>query len=1594
MDPATAASGERPAGGAQPAPGTQPAATTATPQQQLARARADLQQHQAHLQPLEAALAAVDTALQQNTQDRRGLEQHLTTARNNLAAGTRRHTEAQAERDTARTSAQQLDAARTALTQAVTQHTPAIQAHEAAATTAVTHAAAATQVQRALASASAQVMELATQAHPDHQAYQAQVPVTQRAEQALQAAQALLAPTGRLTTEVQRCEQALNAAKAAPASSTTTASGPTGAPGAAGTGTSSSAAGTGTSPGAVGANASAPTATGASSLPSGESASVQRAERALARAQADVQQQEAVVARLEQTAQQATTRLDSLRAAAESSQQALQAAEQNRTGLATQAAEAVRQAQTSAQARDAAAAGATTARDAISGTVTALCDALSPPTPPTGTGASGVAATPPPGTLIGRARDAVQRKTESLGNRMGPLKIDGTLGPFSASSTTNATTGFRDGLPPSKTITTATDARALKSVDAKARTAAVKTAGLLAQGAVGKPGAAATPPAFGNAVAFTAEIHSMFAGGDAATAATPAATRLADALLGHPNPDPTGRPDGHPLRHEQALLVATVLRSVTDDPAVAAHLYNRLWSDPAPQLGGVRRRGAEPSPLAGLSDLSPPHDNAMQSRVNEARRVLAATSSGMDALLHLQGLSLPDKADPHRRHAEQAVEMYKLGLRAETEVMRQLARPSAALRQPITVADPQGSEEILQALQRRPDFATLQTATQLGRGTRSRNDREDPATLSVQAFLYAKDNLLRGVDATGPEARADLKPAYVALRNGFTESGQGSDFHNMARRLNKFVKYIDLACATPVAGPSLLDNVKHPRQAFRRKRGKDKTPLKTLMQAGPLGSHIGTVSGEHATRLRSALDRSKKTLESRLTNPQSPLTAEQRTAGLMRLAAMQLWEAQVPEKPGPLLDLSQGIRLTPEAVLDKARALNQTLFGGNGATPPALHDGTVARENAAHLNAPLLPGTLHDWLAELPAAATPASSATASTAASATAATASTAASATAATTATAATATTASPANTAGAAGTSVTAAGSADGSAAASTPTDPFAELKKDVDILRGKAAIDNTLKALQDEFDKRDVAGRREILRKVMISVVAGGDMTDYSDGRKNGIGGMFGYLAAQVNGVGALTTGITPVAEFNLDHTRTAVLKAGVASNTGVIFLGSETKVTEMVGLGVRVGAQAGIVNMSAQAMARLGGAHLFTKGLMIRTNKQGEEHRDLDASLTQSMKSDNWKRMSELVVNSVFDIAAQPSPTAAGNTAGPTRPQGGGEMWAQMVGKIGDYRDISFGWNTGSSHQATASLGVDGNVGVKAGPVGRFSIAGGLGLRSNFFNRSKARETSGATQTTQANSSSKTSVGAALSGGFSHPAIAKQGQPDVAVFARHKVGVETELILQAQNGAVRITTMDGKVQPGISYKHRECAVEEDFMKMVNSQRGLWEPRLGVRREDGTLSGGKEALDGFLQQVAHLPPGNSRMFIERKSLKPEAADTITACLHRLDALERQPGDTAAKRDQMQGLRQQIAAQVADEDSWQPFRLFVNQSQQRSRDNGFGGEHRASGATPADKDAGPTGFAERFLGGGRVTLGGKVNTAHGGRDLITIDAMPERV
>lgn len=1469
------------------APANPPPPTAAQLQANVRRAQDDLTRADTTLQPLQQAVDRAQTAVDDNAA---ALDTHRNgreAARGPLADATAAHGAAQRVRTAADQAVTALDAAQQQASAALNAHLGPMTAHRDAATTAATAAATATDAHRTLATLTARVATTAEQAHQADETL-----TTRRNEQTT--AQATVAglehqldqqgPLRRAVREATQLVQSLEGSLS---------------------------------------RAGQP---GPSSAPQVNvrelNSRLRVARETLRTAQEPVTRLEGQLDTARQTLAAADTALQTATTAAQTAHNARNDAVTAQTAHRTQVAGPADAAAAQAVAvRDGLHAAAETSKLALDQAVTHLCETMRP-----------APATPPADdrSAVKQGTDGVGRAFEALKNRTGPAKLDFSTLNFSGSTHGAAPTRFRDSPPPANAVTTATSPGQLKAVDKKVKTATAAAANLLSGGDVSTKQAARMPDAFSNAVAFTTEVSRKFtahAAGTAgaptaaqATEATPAATRLAQGLLGHPRSNAAHRPDGHPLRHDEALLIASVLRSVTQDPAQAAAVYNHIWNSPPPPLANVNARAAgTPSPLAEAGATAPSTDPEIQRMANTARRALAATSGGMEALLAMQGLSLPAAGHADRPHAKHAVEHYKLSLRAEDALVKLLGVGGTQ-----STADIQAATHTPQAGQ-----AQMLNASWLGTGNArrdgmARRQAEHRATLPAQALEFALANMNRA-SGTADNVPA-MKPAYVALRNGFTESGQGSDFHLMAKRLHKFNTYIDLACKTSVAGPTALDKIKDPVGTIRRKVGKDKTPLKTLMQAGPLGSNLGTVPGEHAKRLTKALDDSRTLLRNDLTAQFATLSPQDRTRSLMRLATMELWAEQVPAAFNPKIDLTQGTRISADDVKARAQALNRQMATAGAHPQQPLHDTTMTNEASAHLGKPLMASTLDTWFGG-----------------------------------------------------------GKLADSSTAIASPA--MTALNDDVKILRGKAQLDSKLDDLQTRFDAASKEDRKDILRQVMISVVAGGDMADYSDGRKNGIGGMFGYLAAQVDGIGGVSTGITPVGEFNVDHTRTAVLRAGVASNTGVIYLGNETKVTEMLGVGVRAGAALGPVGVTGQVMGRLGGSHLFSEGLMIRTNKQGKEHESLPDAVKQGTQSDNWKQMSEMVVNAVFEISQQ---TAA------RRPKNGGEMWREMVGRVGDYRDISFGWNAGQNHQINGSVSADGMVGGSVG-LGSASLTGNVGLKHTFLNRGKARDTGGATQAVQASSGSRTSLGMGATVGISHPTLKHHDHPDVGLFTRHKVGIETDMVLQAKNGFVRITTEDGKVKPNISYKHREFATQDAFFKLVNSQ-PEWAARLGERGPDGALRGGDEMLRGFLQQTANLPPGNNRLFIERKCLTQDAADAINACMEQLAVIERPlpPGtlpdpDAAA---QVRSLQKQIAAHVSDEGSWQPFRLFVNETNQRVKEqSSTGGEIRATPNKVDDKEAGPTGMAERFLGGGKLTLGGKINSAHGGRDLITIDAMPVR-
>lgn len=1001
---------------------------------------------------------------------------------------------------------------------------------------------------------------------------------------------------------------------------------------------------------------------------------------------------------------------------------------------------------------------------------------------------------PPQRSRAERIADALRRPIRSLRSRVTPVQVSASGGPLTMNSTTTAPTSSARGRPPEGSLEAIIGKR--EPVTQVNRQPASTGATPSSKDGASSPHSPACSPA----IAFSAEIRRLFA--------APATGPLTRALLALCASKATDRPDGHPLSHEHALLIATTLRSLTEDPAKAAVLLEMLLREPSPPLSGVVVRPRAPTPrlpdpptsAGGKRDDAPAFASAdrptlgLKRLTNELRRALASTAGGFEALLQLQGVSLPPAQHRDRALAEQSVEHYRLALRAE----------DALIRLGLPVGGPQSTADIHAALDEHPQCRHLLDPTWLGTGNARRRRggphvAEHPMTLAAQAFVHADANRER---ARGePERAIDLKPAAVALRNGFTESGQGSDFHLMAKRLRKFITYIDLACRTPMGqSPTVRDHLRAPVRFARRLVGKDKTPLRTLLETGPLASHLG----------------------------------------------------QIPDH-----------RRDPQA-------------------------GAKAQAAA--------------------------------------------------------------------------------------------------------KDQARFDERLRQMQQEFDGAEPARRREILRQIMNAAVTGNDVSTYRDGRRHGVGATVGYGVADISGVGATSLGISPVLDVGVDRTRAAVLKAGPSANTGVLFLGSERKLSGSVGVGVRAGAQFGPLGVTAQAMARLGGSHLVSKGLMIRTRREGQEHRGLSPEAAASLTATDWRRMGELVVNAVFEIAELPHDR---------RPAHGGAMWARMVERIGDHHDISFGWNEGRARTAEVALTLDGFATAGLGPGFNAMATAGVGIKHTFLDQQRTRDTAGAARVVGASDASRKAVGMGASLGLTHPSLPLPGGQNVALMGRHRVGVETELVLHAAGATTRITTEDGKVRPKQSLRLREIGVRDDFIRHMDRQRQVWAPRLGERTLDGGLQGGDQALDAFLQRVLDLPPAANRVYIEARCLTPDAAERINALMEQLSVLQRplppgvpaRPGNAASTQARIRALQQQLAELQTLESSWQPHALIVNEMVTAGRDLGLSPEARVMPAAPHDKAAGPRGFAERFLGGGRVTLGAHVNSAMAGRDLILLFAQPPR-
>ena len=180
---------------------------------------------------------------------------------------------------------------------------------------------------------------------------------------------------------------------------------------------------------------------------------------------------------------------------------------------------------------------------------------------------------------------------------------------------------------------------------------------------------------------------------------------------------------------------------------------------------------------------------------------------------------------------------------------------------------------------------------------------EDADALACATLLYATSKLAPG---KRPVSRAQTA-AYVAWRNGFRESGPGTEFNEAIHRVHKFVVWIARATKTPATlGGKVTDFVKHSAQGIA---GLYKSPLAS-MEYGTLGAELGELHTEKASfqeALGSALDVLQQALLDELAKPaEEDGSSRERSVATARLAMVEYWQALAP-------DLRKGFKLDPVA---------------------------------------------------------------------------------------------------------------------------------------------------------------------------------------------------------------------------------------------------------------------------------------------------------------------------------------------------------------------------------------------------------------------------------------------------------------------------------------------------------------------------------------------------------------------------------------------------------------------------------------------------------------------------------------------------------
>ncbi|MCW7540812.1 hypothetical protein OOT46_23615 [Aquabacterium sp. A7-Y] len=839
---------------------------------------------------------------------------------------------------------------------------------------------------------------------------------------------------------------------------------------------------------------------------------------------------------------------------------------------------------------------------------------------------------------------------------------------------------------------------------------------------------------------------------------------------------------GGPLAFEAPLLLASALHAV-------CHQDHRLAGAVLGRLDGSDIGAASAAETVAM---------------NRLQRTLAATPAGMDLLCRLERRP----ADPVRNEA------YQAALQISHALLAQGRHPggTASLEdfRRVAAADPESARRI--------------------------GERDDaPHRLASKALLYAlaiDSGDMHGIDRTH-------RAAYVAWRNGFTESGPGTDFNKATLRLSRFSKYAERG-EHGVASRSPARVLQGVGRALAKPFGKQLSPMQH-MREGAHGATLGELKAEKAgfeTGLRDAISRVRVPLhrEARALLAQaarSPAEEARLTRLVTRIATLDQWSEAGRKgiKPDAADVQRRAAELFPQHALD-AQALKRELKSS-----PKLQL-----------------QTLQDWGSEV---------------------------------------------------------------------------------LDEV-GRTAFTQQVQQLREAAGgsrARSKVFTVDDMRTLALQLVRGNDIARFSDG---GTSGISIAPAFQLATAAAPTVGLGP--DLKAEKGRHATVQFGVSSVGGEVFVGMEKRRAAHAGvnatLGLALGENAGA---GFSAGVKHGIETVAAEGVAIRTRKGS------DAA---------WKDKTAEVVNFLFDQVRPPE--------GQARPADPAELWQRFADRFHADRDISLNWVTqdAKTHKTSASVG----AGVRGG-LGSWRIGPAVSAGVEHSRMSAVRDDASGQWTTAVSSQgsrTQLALNASLVGtgppvhrfsdSTAQPAGGGLFAGQVAVQSASLpgatlLGVGVDINFGGENGAVRLTQEQGRIQPALSFRQREFVSAGDFAAYLETRRPEWQGVLGERDDTGVLTGGQAAFDAFLRELRALPAPGNKSFIERRSLEPEVAARVDAYNARAATLRgagdlirsRAPLDEGT-RSELQALENEVHRLLADDASWRPARLYASESNSTLKESGI--------------------------------------------------------